>query len=88
VPSGAFTALAGLLLLGGEFAPGLSDLDNQRQILAYALVLGYAQQIATRLVDMRGQAVLNKVPTKESDGRSSDEATGQPRTDGAEPSVA
>ena len=38
VPSGALTAVAGILLLGGGFVPGLSDLDSQRQILAYALV--------------------------------------------------
>lgn len=48
VPAGALTAVAGILLLGGEFVPGLSELDSQRQILAYALVLGYAQQPATR----------------------------------------
>lgn len=69
VPSGALTAVAGLLLLGGGFAPGFSDLDSQRQILAYALVLGYAQQILTRLVDERGQSVLNKIPSKDPEGR-------------------
>jgi hypothetical protein len=69
VPSGALTAVAGLLLLGGGFAPGFSNLDSQRQILAYALVFGYAQQIATRLVDDRAQTVLNKVPSKDPEAK-------------------
>ena len=73
VPSGALTAVAGLLLLGGGFAPGFSDLDSQRQILAYALVFGYAQQVATRLVDNHAQLVLNKVPSKDPEGKQPDQ---------------
>jgi hypothetical protein len=64
VPSGSLTAVVGMLLLGGGFVPGLSELDNQRQILAYALLFGYAQQIATRLVDERAQRVIDSVPSK------------------------
>jgi hypothetical protein len=67
VPTGALTALAGLLLLGGDFVPGLSELDNQRQILAYALVFGYAQQLATRLIDDRAQTILNSLPSKDAE---------------------
>jgi hypothetical protein len=65
VPTGALTAAAGLLLLRGQFVPGLSALDSQEQILAYALVLGYAQQIFTRLVDRQAQSILADVPSKE-----------------------
>jgi hypothetical protein len=65
VPTGALTAAAGLLLLRGQFVPGLSALDSQEQILAYALVLGYAQQIFTRLVDRQAQSILDNVPSKE-----------------------
>ena len=36
VPTGALTAVTGILLLGGGFVPGFSELDTQRQILAYA----------------------------------------------------
>jgi hypothetical protein len=64
VPTGALTAVAGLLLLRGQFVPGLSALDSQQQILAYALVLGYAQQIFTRFVDRRAQSILDSVPSK------------------------
>ena len=69
VPSGALTAVAGILLLGGNFVPGLSELDTQRQILAYALVLGYAQQLATRLIDNRAQSLLDSVPSKDPEAK-------------------
>ena len=72
VPAGALTAVAGLLLLGGGFAPGFSNLDSQRQILAYALIFGYAQQLATRLVDDRAQSVLDRVPSKDPQGKQPD----------------
>jgi hypothetical protein len=66
VPSGALTAVAGILLLGGGFVPGLSDLDSQRQILAYALVFGYAQQLATQFIDKRAVNLLDQVPSTHS----------------------
>lgn len=61
LPTGALTALLGLLLMRGQFVPGLSALDTSAQILAWALVFGYAQQLFTRLVDQQGQTVLNSV---------------------------
>jgi hypothetical protein len=66
VPTGALTAVAGILLLGGGFVPGLSELDTQRQILAYALVFGYAQQLATRYLDDRAATLLAELPSKHS----------------------
>ena len=45
----------------GQFIPGLSALDSPAQILAWALVFGFAQQLFTRLVDQQGQFVLNTV---------------------------
>jgi len=61
LPTGALTAVLGLLLMRGQFVPGLSNLDTAAQIVAWALVFGYAQQLFTRLVDERGQAVLSAV---------------------------
>ncbi|WP_107774393.1 hypothetical protein [Nocardioides sediminis] len=61
LPTGAITALLGLLLMRGQFVPGLSALDTSAQILAWALVFGYAQQLFTRLVDRQGQTVLDSV---------------------------
>ena len=61
LPTGAITAFLGLLLMRGQFVPGLSALDSSAQILAWALVFGYAQQLFTRLVDQQGQTVLETV---------------------------
>jgi hypothetical protein len=74
VPSGALTSVAGILLLGGGFVPGLSELDSQRQILAYAIVFGYAQQIATRLIDNQAQTILDSLPSKDPDAKGPDPA--------------
>jgi hypothetical protein len=61
LPLGAITAFLGLLLMRGQFVPGLSALDSSAQILAWALVFGYAQQLFTRFVDQQGQTVLDSV---------------------------
>jgi hypothetical protein len=64
-PSGALTAIIGMLLLAGGFVPGLTNLDSQRQILAYALIFGIAQQLVTRVADDRAQQILNQLPSKD-----------------------
>jgi hypothetical protein len=61
LPTGAITAVLGLLLMRGQFIPGLSALDTSAQILAWALIFGYAQQLFTRLVDQQAHSVLNSV---------------------------
>ena len=58
-------ALLGLLFVRGGFVPGLSQLDSQPQILAYAFLFGSAQQLVTRLIDRQAQDILTKVPSKE-----------------------
>lgn len=78
VPTGSLTAVAGIVLLAGQVVPGLSALDSQQQILAYALVLGYAQQAATRLLDDRAQTMLNRVPSKDPEARQPEPATTTP----------
>jgi hypothetical protein len=64
VSTGAATAILGLLLLSAGFVPGLSQLETQPQILAYALVFGFAQQLFTRFVDQQGAALLSEVPAR------------------------
>jgi hypothetical protein len=59
LPSGALTAAFGLLLMRADFVPGLSALDTPAQILGWAIVFGYAQQLFTRFVDARAQTVLD-----------------------------
>ena len=61
LPTGAMTAVLGLLLMRGEFVPGLSALDSSGQILSWAIVFGYAQQLFTRFVDRQGDTVLDHV---------------------------
>jgi hypothetical protein len=61
LPIGALTAVLGLLLMRGEFLPGLSALDTSGQILAWAIVFGYAQQLFTRFVDQQADSVLSEV---------------------------
>jgi hypothetical protein len=61
LPTGALTALLGLLLMRGNFVPGLSALDSSAQIIAWAIVFGYAQQLLTRLVDQQAHTVLEDV---------------------------
>jgi hypothetical protein len=65
LPMGAVTAVLGLLLMRGQFVPGLSALDTSAQILAWALVFGYAQQLFTRLVDQQAHSVLDGVRNKQ-----------------------
>ena len=62
VPLGALTAILGLIAIQGNFVPGLSVLDSQGQILAYALVLGFAQQTLSRALDKRAQTLLEGLP--------------------------
>jgi hypothetical protein len=62
VPLGAFTAILALVAIRGDFVPGLSVLDSQEQILAYALVFGFAQQVFTRLLDKQAQTLLEEMP--------------------------
>jgi hypothetical protein len=61
LPTGALTALLAVILMRGEFVPGLSALDSSAQILAWAIVFGYAQQILTQLVDRQANTVLENV---------------------------
>ncbi|MWA07599.1 hypothetical protein F8568_046285 [Actinomadura sp. LD22] len=61
LPTGALTAVLGLLLMRGGFIPGLSALDSAGQIIAWAVVFGYSQELFTKFVDRQGQAVLADV---------------------------
>jgi len=65
VPLGAFTAIVGLVAIRGEFVPGLTALDSQEQILAYALILGFGQQVFTRTLDKKAQNLLEALPSKD-----------------------
>jgi hypothetical protein len=69
VPSGALSSIIGMLLLAGGFVPGLTNLDSQRQILAYALLFGIAQHLVTRVADNRAQQLLDNLPSKDPEAK-------------------
>jgi hypothetical protein len=58
LPTGAITAVLGLLLMRGQFIPGFTALDTSAQIIAWALVFGYSQQLFTRLVDQQASQLV------------------------------
>jgi hypothetical protein len=64
LPVGALAAIVGIVLLGGDFVPGFSAIDKQVQILAYALVFGFAQQLFTNALDQRAENLIANLPTK------------------------
>ena len=69
LPAGAMTAIIGLILVRGAFIPGLSNLDTQGQILAWSVLLGFAQHLVTRTIDHKAQNILDGIPTKEGAAR-------------------
>ncbi|MFC8090778.1 hypothetical protein [Streptomyces sp. NPDC057301] len=77
LPTGALTAPLGLLLMSGGFVPGLSALDSSAQIISWAAIFGYAQQLFTKFVDNQGQAILNSVGVPNGNNPKASEETGQ-----------
>jgi hypothetical protein len=60
LPTGALTALIGLVLIRAGLVPGITTLESSAQIIAWALVFGYAQQIVTGVVDRQARSVLEQ----------------------------
>jgi hypothetical protein len=60
LPTGALTAFLGLLLIRSGLVLGLTALDTSGQIIAWAIILGYSQQLFTRFVDQQAQNVLQE----------------------------
>ena len=75
LPAGALTAVVGLLLMRGGFVPGLSALDTSAQIIAWAVLFGYAQQLLTQLVDRQANGVLSNVAGRGAGGEREMQAT-------------
>ena len=67
LPVGATVAVAGMILMAGDFVPGFSAIDKQNQILAYALVFGFAQQVFTQMLDQRAEKLISSIPSKARD---------------------
>jgi hypothetical protein len=60
IPTGALTALVGLLALQSEVVANVAPPTSHAGLLFYAVVFGFSQQAATRLVDHKAQAVLEE----------------------------
>jgi hypothetical protein len=75
VPLGAFVAILGLVAIRGGFVPGLSRLDSQDQILAYAVLLGFSQQLFTQVLDSKAQALVGELPSKSDAGETKTTST-------------
>jgi hypothetical protein len=57
--AGAATALAGVLLLRANILTGVVKLQTEAAVLSYALLLGFSQQLFTRLVDKRADTLIS-----------------------------
>jgi hypothetical protein len=64
LPTGALTALAGILLIRAGIVPGLT-VTADTHLGAYALLFGASQQGFTGLVDRQANSVLNNVSSKD-----------------------
>jgi hypothetical protein len=60
LPAGALTAILGLVLIRAGLVPGIQTLETSAQIIAWALVFGYAQQLFTGVVDRQARSVLEE----------------------------
>jgi len=58
---GALFAVVGVLALGAGLAEGLVWLRGQEAILFWAVLLGYSQQVGTRLLDNYADRMLDRV---------------------------
>jgi hypothetical protein len=76
LPIGAVTAFLGILLLRAQFVPGLTALDSSAQIIGWAVLLGYAQQLFTHFVDRKAATLLDQAASVPEPAR--ERATGPP----------
>lgn len=64
VPTGALTAVGGILLLKAGFVAGVGPMSAPA-MEAYAVLFGASQQAVTQLLDRQTQTVLNNVSAKD-----------------------
>lgn len=57
---GAALAVVGILALGAGVTTGLIGVASQAALLLWAVILGYGQQIATRLLDTYTDRVMDQ----------------------------
>jgi hypothetical protein len=67
LPTGALTAVAGLVLVRSVMFGQVAAAWGAPQIVACALIFGASQQAFTRLIDRQAQNVLDSIPTEGAD---------------------
>jgi hypothetical protein len=67
------TAVVGVLFLAGGFFSGFGTIDSQAQILSYAVLFGFAQQVVTQAADHRAKRFISDLPTKSRDSSLDDD---------------
>jgi hypothetical protein len=66
---GAGLAVVGILALGGGVSGGLISVDSQPSLLLWSVLLGYSQQVGTRLLDNYADKVMDQArPLPDMDG--------------------
>jgi hypothetical protein len=65
---GALLAVVGVLALGAGLVEGLVSLHSQDAVLFWAVLLGYSQQVGTRLLDNYADRLLDRVRPLEGPG--------------------
>jgi hypothetical protein len=58
--TGSLTALFGIIVIRAGLVPGIESLDTRSEIIAWALVFGFSQQLFTGVIDRRTQSVLEQ----------------------------
>jgi hypothetical protein len=58
--TGALIALFGMILINAGLVPGIETFDSSAEIIAWALVLGYSQQLFTGVIDRRAADILQQ----------------------------
>lgn len=61
LPSGAISAIIGVIFLGAGMIPGISRVLTREEVFAWAAIFGAGQQIVTRLLDAKGREVLDNI---------------------------
>jgi hypothetical protein len=62
LPTGALTAFLVPLLVHGGFIPGFGQFDSPQQLLGWAVLFGYSQELFTATVDRQAATVLSSTP--------------------------
>jgi len=58
--TGALIALIGIMLINAGLVPGLKGFESSAEIIAWALIFGYSQQLFTGVVDRQAQSVIEQ----------------------------